>query len=151
MNYIKYNFSTLTCFSISSLSSIIKWHTGILQNFHHNFKSFIYIISSQNAVLKFEISSNIFIKSVVKLDYLISSWTLFYSFNFSIWFLTIAVTFPAVGMKNLSMSNTVTSSPWLVPNWNNKVDKETVKLLTQVAENNCHLIKLSRSRFCPLI
>ena len=29
----------------------------------------------------------------------------------------MAVTLPAVGMKNLSMSNTVTSSPWLVPNW----------------------------------
>ena len=124
------------------------WNTP---NFHHNSKSLIYIISSQNAVLKFEISSNIFIKSVVKLHYLISSWTLLYSFSFSIWFLTIAVTLPAVGMKNLSMSNTVTSSPWLVPNWNNKVDKETVKLLSQVAENICHLIKLSSFGLCPLV
>ena len=42
--------------------------------------------------------------------------TIDYSFSFSICVLTMAVTLPAVGMKNLSMSNTVTSSPWLVPN-----------------------------------
>ena len=46
-----------------------------------------------------------------------------HSFSFSICVLTTAVTLPAVGMKNLSMSKTVTSSFWLVPNWKKKMLK----------------------------
>merc|ERR1712012_66495 len=60
-----------------------------------------------------------------------------YSFRRSIWVLTTAVTFPAVGMKNLSMSKTVTSSFWLVPNLKAMISGCLFLLVILTMEERC--------------